>query len=511
MKTSKPWRAAAILVLAASAILNLGGAASRSEPPRFEVRIAPGSGLAGEAPRSGRVLVALGQPGFGAPRNRLFNTDPPVLPLLGRDAERFGEAEVVVLDKTATGFPHDGLARLEAGEYQAQAFFHHNRDIALATAPGNLFSQPVRFRFDPKSANPQTIKLELSQAFPNALPEDSKSVKFLHFPSKRLSDFHGRPMVYRAAVVLPPNFDREPDRKYLLRVHIGGFGTRYTSARFMRPDPRFVQVLLDGAGPFGDPYHVDSANNGPYGAALTEELIPHIESQYRCVGTPNARFTDGASTGGWVSLALQIFYPDVFNGCWSQCPDSVDFRNFELVNIYEDANAFTTADGRERPSKREPNGKVIFNLRHELQIEKALGLGDRWTLSGRDWGSWNASYGPRGADGLPKPIWDGETGAIDRSVLDHWRKYDLRLILENHWKTLGPKLRGKIHIWVGDGDDYYLNHAVERLKTSAEALRDPKFDGEIVIAPGQGHTTGWSERHVLDAMAKRGPKVSPSQ
>ena len=131
-------------------------------------------------------------------------------------------------------------------------------------------------------------------------------------------------------------------------MRIGGFGQRYTSAGFIRPDPRFVQVLLDGAGPFGDPYHVNSANNGPYGDALVREVIPLIEKQYRCLGSPRARFTSGASTGGWVSLALQVFYPEFFNGCWSQCPDPVDFRAYELVNVYQDENAYVNRFGFDR-------------------------------------------------------------------------------------------------------------------------------------------------------------------
>ena len=311
MKTSILWRAA----IASIAFLSMACAGSQADPPRFEVRIAADLEQAGYKPRGGRVLVALSAAGDAEPRTRLYDTDPPVLPLLGRDVMGFDATKTVVLDQTAMGFPQNGLAQLPAGEYQAQAFFHFNQDIALATAPGDLSSKPMRFRFDPQRAGSETIKLELSRAVPDAPPEDSKSVKFLQFPSPLLSGFHCRPMVYRAAVVLPPNFDREPERKYLLRVHIGGFGTRYQSARFMRPDPRFVQVVLDGAGPFGDPYHVDSANNGPYGAALTQELIPHIEAQYRCGGSPTKRFTDGASTGGWVSLALQVFYPDYFNGC----------------------------------------------------------------------------------------------------------------------------------------------------------------------------------------------------
>ena len=298
---------------------------------------------------------------------------------------------------------------------------------------------------------------------------------------------------------------KEPAKKYGLVVHIGGFGTRYTEAAGIAPDPRFVQILPDGAGPWGDPYQVDSANNGPYGQALTTEVIPHIEQAYRCLGTPRSRFTTGASTGGWVSLALQLYYPDFFNGCWSQCPDSLTFERFELIDIYRDANAYVNRFGVGRPGTRTVDGDTVSSVRHECLLERVLGRGGNWHLSGRDWASWNAVYGPKGKDGLPVPLWDGRTGAIDKTVLDHWKKYDLKLHLEKNWPTLGPKLAGgKINVWVGDADDYFLNAAVRRFKDSTDRLQNPKLDGTILIEARKGHTSGgWTRKEILDAMANR--------
>ena len=311
-------------------------------------------------------------------------------------------------------------------------------------------------------------------------------------------------MEFRVGVVLPTDFEKEPEKKYGLLVDIGGFGTRYTSAARMTPDPRFVQIVPDGAGPFGDPYQVDSANNGPYGAALTQEVIPYIEKTYRCLGTAKSRFTTGGSTGGWVSLALQVFYPDFFNGCWSQCPDSVTFERFELADIYSEPNVYVNRFGNDRPGTRTIDGDIISSVRHECQLECVLGRGGKWELSGRDWASWNATYGPKGKDGLPVPLWDGKTGAIDKSVVEHWKKYDLKMVLEKNWKELGPKLAGKIHIWVGDSDDYFLNAAVRRFKDSTDQLRNPKFDGTILIEARAGHASGgWSRKEMLDAMAAR--------
>jgi S-formylglutathione hydrolase FrmB len=263
-----------------------------------------------------------------------------------------------------------------------------------------------------------------------------------------------------------------------------------------------VQILTDGAGPFGDPYQVNSANNGPYGDALTQELIPHLEKNYRC-GGQNRRFTTGGSTGGWVSLALQLYYPEFFNGCWSSCPDSVDFRDYELIDIYSDKNAYVNKFGFERPSQRTINGDTVMTLRHECQVENVIGRAGNWNTGGKDWCSWNATYGPRGADGLPAPLWHPKTGEIDRSVVEAWKKHDLRLVLEGNWPKYGSVLKGKIHVWVGDADDYFLNNAVHRFKAAADRLENPKFDGEITIAPRKGHTSGWNNKQILDLMVKR--------
>ena len=285
---------------------------------------------------------------------------------------------------------------------------------------------------------------------------------------------------------------------------MAGSGPATPRRRGWRPIRASCKIVPDGAGPFGDPYQVDSANNGPYGAALTREVIPFIEKTYRCIGRPAARFTTGGSTGGWVSLALQIYYPDYFNGCWSQCPDSVTFERFELIDIYSEPNAYMNPFGFERPSTRTIDGDTISTVRHECQLERVLGRGDRWELSGRDWASWNAVYGPRGNDGLPVPVWDGKTGAIDKNVVKHWRRYDLKLHLEQNWSKLGPMLAGRINIWVGDSDDYFLNAAVRRLKDSMDRQTNPKFDGRILIEARAGHASGgWTRKEMLDAMAER--------
>jgi hypothetical protein len=352
---------------------------------------------------------------------------------------------------------------------------------------------------------------------PESPPADTEHVKFVKLKSERLSRFWGRPIYLRAGVILPKGFGAEPARRYPLRVRVGGFGTRYTAVRgMMAPDsgfyqawnaedgPRMVVLHLDGEGPLGDPYQVNSANHGPYGDAVTRELIPFVEAKFRCVGTPAARFTDGGSTGGWVSLALQVFYPDFFNGCWSGYPDGVDFRAFQLVNIYRDANAFVDARGRERPAMRSArDGATRYTMRHEVGMENVIGRGDTYTRSGGQWGAWNAVYGARGRNGLPVPLWDARTGKIDRTAAEHWKRYDLRLVLRQNWPALAPKLRGKLHVWVGEADEYFLNHAVHLLDDFLKRA-EPPADARVVFGQGRGH--GWTpqtERQIMDEMLAR--------
>jgi S-formylglutathione hydrolase FrmB len=470
----------------------------RAKSQRFEITVAPGL-LA--KPTDGRLLVVLGK-GDGEPRQTISRTGLTTPPVLGADADGFGPGVVGVVDGTSEIFPIESLDKLPPGEYQVQAVFDWNPDLRLHNAPGNLYSKPRKVTIDPASGF--SIKLELTEQIPaEKLPGDTELVKFIKFESKLLSQFHGRPMFLRVGIALPKEITTEPDRKFPLLVRIGGYGTRFTGmGRSGRAGsgPPMVTILLDGAGPYGDPYQVNSANNGPYGDAVTQELIPYIEKTFHCFGDPRARFTTGASTGGWVSLALQVFYPDFFNGCWSFAPDPVDFRAYELINIYSDSNAYVNRFGFERPAMRTNNGDTIYNVRHETQIENVMGRRNSWWRSGKDWCAWNAVFGPRGEDGQPKPLWHPKTGAIDRSVVEFWKRKDLRHVLETNWTTLAPKLSGKIHIYVGDADDYFLNNAV-RLLDAAVKRFDPPFDGVIQFGPTAGH--GYHPVNEMKEIAER--------
>jgi hypothetical protein len=435
--------------------------------------------------------------------------------ILGRDVDDLAPGATVTLDAASALFPIAHLRQLRPDTYSVQALLRSNLDLNMPNAPGDFYSKVKRVRVEPVGG--KTVALELLETVPEeTLPADTELVKYLKIRSKLLSEFHGRPIYLRAGVILPRDFAREPTRRYPLRVHIGGYGARFTGAShrmahgtdfhrlWMADDtPRMILLQLDGAGPLGDPYQVNSANHGPYGDALTRELIPHVEHTFRGIGQGSGRVLDGGSTGGWVSLALQVFYPDYFNGAWSFCPDAVDFHSFQLVNIYEHKNAYFNAHGFERPAARDETGEVRYTMRHECSLENVLGRGDSWTMSGAQWGAWNATYGARGPDGRPVPLWNPTTGAMNHEAVENWKSYDLRRVLERNWPVLGPKLRGKLHIWVGEADDYFLNNAVHRLDAFLSHAR-PAYEGSIQYGAGAGHCwMGISEREMMRQMAQR--------
>jgi putative esterase len=259
--------------------------------------------------------------------------------------------------------------------------------------------------------------------------------------------------------------------------------------------PRFIIIEIQHANPYyDDSYAVNSANLGPYGDAITHELIPYLEKKYRALGGGWARFMYGGSTGGWEALAAQIFYPDEYNGCWAACPDPIDFRAYTVVDIYKDKNAYWSEGPflrTPRPGMRNWLGQVSITLQAMNRYELALGSKGR---SGQQWDIWEAVYSPVGEDGYPKRIWDKTTGAIDPAVAAYWKEhYDLSAILQRDWnRGLGRKLQGKINIYVGDMDNYYLNNAVylaeDFLKTA-----EPPYGGEVDYGDRAEHC--WNGDH----------------
>jgi len=484
------------------------GLAGETNRWQFEIHMA--KGLV-DGPQTGRMIIVLGRDEKTEPRLTVTRTGQNAPCVLARDADALTTDTSIILDQQAIACPIHDLTELPAGDYFVQALLDPNNGSFVPNQSGNLFSDVQKFHLPPA---PGTIQLLLNHRIPEEiLPTDTALVKFVHVQSSLLTRFYGRPFFLRASVILPRGYDSEPKQKYPLWVRIGGYGTRYSvvnSLMAKKSDfrktwladdtPRMILLQLDGEGPYGDPFQVNSANNGPIGDAVTQELIPYVESRFRALGQPSGRILSGLSTGGWAALALQVFYTDFFNGVWSACPDPVDFRAFELVNLYSDTNVYVNHYGWERPSERTVDGEVRLTLRRELQIENVLGRGDCWTMSGCDWCAWNAVFGPRASGGQPAIPWNPVTGAINHQVTEEWKAHDLRLIMEQNWKAIGPKLQGKLHISVGDADDYYLNNAVHLLDNFLSHA-DPPFQGRITFGPLKGH--GWQDvdlHKMLDEM-----------
>ncbi len=355
-----------------------------------------------------------------------------------------------------------------------------------------------------------------AQQFPDPVAVDQHELlRTVTVESKLLTDFWQQPVSVTMAVLLPPGYAAATDKRYPVRYNVAGYGGRYSRVNRLLRDtafmdwytseeaPEIITVFLDGSGPFGDSYQLNSESSGPYGDVLMEEIIPAIDAQFRTAGTEE-RYTDGCSTGGWVSLALQLYYPDTFAACYSYSPDPVSFQRMQLIDMYGDSSAFVNSRGLLRPSSRDVYGEPTLLIRDEVAEENEKAPTGSYVTSQGQWGAWNALYSPRGADGIPVAAFDPVTGVIDHEAVEHWKPYDLLLLVQDNWPELGPKLEGKLHIWMGDMDNYYLNNALRDFDAYLRSVTDPPSDAKIEFAPMKGHCDAYSHRVVLERIGKRG-------
>jgi hypothetical protein len=525
----------------------LAGGCQRTKPLRFSVTV-PKARRAAAA--DGRLLVMLSKDHTGEPRLQMREprtqinankNSSQVFQLFGVDVDGLQPDTPAIVDAGAVGFPLESLAQVPRGEYTIQALLNvyetfHRKDghvVKLSmdhwegqvwrTKPGNLYSVPRKIQFD--AATTGTIALSLDKEIPPLpYPKETKYLKYVRIQSKLLSDFWGRTIELGAWVLLPEGFDEHPDAHYPLIVNPAHFNAEFQagSARFAAdpPDPklkgldliaaeynhRFYQDWTTGKMPrmlvmniqhanqyYDDSYAVNSANIGPYGDAITQELIPYVEQKFRGIGQPWARVLTGCSTGGWEALGMQVFYPDFFNGTWAGAPSPIDLRAYRLVNIYDDTNAYWYEGPFARvprpsggnlgtndmaPADRMEDNHVGITMEQDNRAELVVGS------HGRGAGLWDAMqavFSPVGDDGYPKPIWDKRTGVIDHDVATHWRDhYDLSYIMRRDWTTtLGPKLVGKIHLTAGTADQWYLANAVRYVEAFLKSTKDPYYDGSV--------------------------------
>jgi len=496
----------------------------------------------------GRMLLIISCDSTDEPRFQINDNENTQL-IFGTDVENLKSGEEVIIDASIFGYPLKSLREIPPGYYWIQGLLNRYEDFNLSdgrvlslppdkgegqqwnSKPGNLYSTPKGVYINPEEE--ETINILLENEIPPAEEmEDTKYLKNVKIQSKMLSDFWGRPVYLGAKVLLPWGFEEHHDAKYPLVIMHGHFSAEFFGWRETPPDPdikpeyserfdlpaynkteqeyayrfyqdwispdfpRMILIEIQHANPYyDDSYAVNSVNLGPYGDAINYELIPYLEKTFRGIGEGWARFLYGGSTGGWEALATQIFYPVMYNGCYAACPDPIDFRAYTTVNIYENSNAYyidSKWKRTQRPGTRNYLGKVKATLEEINHLELVLGTKGR---SGQQWDIWEAVYSPIGEDGYPARIWDKMTGNIDHLVAEYWKEnYDLRYILERDWKTLGPKLKGKINIYVGEMDNYYLNNAVYLMEDFLENTTDPHYAGEVDYEPRAEHC--WNGDHI---------------
>ena len=495
----------------------------------------------------GRVLLLLSKHNEKEPRFQITDSNSTGF-VFGVDVIGKQSSKFVTIDGKIFGYPISSLNDIPKGVYWIQGLLHKYETFNLKTghkvklpmdrgegqhwysAPGNFYSKPEKINLDPNKPIMKSIFLDRVIP-PIELPKDTDYIKHIKIQSNLLTEFWGRPMHLGAHVLLPHGFQDHPDAKFPLMIFHGHYPEDFSGFRpeppnpNLEPDyserfklkgynriiqendhqfykdwisdefPRVIVIEIQHPNPYyDDSYAVNSENLGPYGDAITYELIPYIENKFRGIGEGWSRFLYGGSTGGWEALAAQIFYPDEYNGCYAACPDPIDFRAYCLVDIYKDKNAyFSGPDYRpvERPGHRNYLGAVNATLRQNNYRELAIGTNSR---SGDQWDIWQAVYGPMGEDGYPKPIWDKITGEIDHQVAEYWKEnFDLRYILERDWAKIGSKLEGKIHIYCGDMDNFYLNNAVYLMEEFLESTKDPYYNGEVDYGDRAEHC--WNGDH----------------
>lgn len=513
-------------------------------------------------PLTGRVFVFLSKD--STPEPRLEAGGMVSIPFFGQDVDSLRPGVPGVITRTSLGYPLRSLDQLPAGDYYIQAIASVYTRFVRADghtiwahmdewegqqfndSPGTLVSMVRRVHVNPRV--PGRIRIELSSILPPVqVPADDQWVKRVKIKSEILSKWWGHPIYLGAVVLLPKGFDSHPDVKYpavweqdhftldapfhfnldstpesaeqrqrrIQRSEKRGTGYQFAKAWMSDSFPRMVAVRILHPSPYyDDSYAVNSANNGPYGDAIMQELIPYLEDRFHLLREPYARLLTGGSTGGWESIALQVWHPDFFGGTWTFYPDPVDFRQYELMNLYEDANAFQITRNEwishDRPSERLRDGQTVVTVRQENQLNNARGSRRR---GGENFAIWEATFGPTDKDGYPAPIWNDSTGVIDHKVADYWREhYDIRYYLETNWSRVGPQLVGKLHLYCGDMDNYFLNLAVYKLEEFLSATTAPAYGGSFDYGrPLKQH--GWqpmSNADLIRMMAAQVRRNAPS-
>ncbi|WP_430389292.1 alpha/beta hydrolase [Dyella sp. 20L07] len=482
---------------------------SHSEAPVASNRFHVDTAVPGNEAVSGRLLVfAEGAKAAeaGAKDGKVDEVDinplaPDQVSVAAREVSRLVAGHGVEIDTEAHAYPA-AFASLPPGDYYVQAVLDTNHSYNYTgRGAGDLISDVVKVHLPASSAptltltkvvpadEAWTLSPAAPQAVRDALPEARRHTENLDFVSPALSAFWGRPIHMRGFVLTPPGYDAKGSTTYPVVYFTHGFGggldhfpsgiTNTWLAMSKGEMPPMIWVYLDESSPTGTHEFADSVNNGPWGKALTEELIPQLESTYRMDAKVSSRFLNGHSSGGWATLWLQTRYPKVFGGTWSTSPDPSDFHDFTGIDLYAaNANVYRKVDGTAYPLIRD-KGKVVATFEQFALLERALGS------YGGQIASFEWVFSPRGQDGKPLPMFDRDTGKVDASVVAYWRDhYDIAYRLQTQWPELKPDLDGKIHLIVGTADTFYLDGSAHRLKA---VLDDLHAQSDIRFLPNKTH------------------------
>ena len=443
---------------------------------------------------TGRVYVLLNRSGGGGGRGGEPRFGPGWFsnePIFSLDVINWKPATPLIIDDAALSYPTN-LSNVPQDEYNIQAVMRRNLDSpAIGTAPGTAYSTPAQNRVGGGINGNIDLRID-KKVPPQSPPKDTERIKYAELRSNLLSSFFHRDITMRASIILPNHYNDDPKRQYPGMYWIGGFGSDHRDYRPINSQwertglaDHIIRIVLDPSCYGGHHVFADSENNGPRGQALIEEFIPYLEKTFRLVASPDARFLSGHSSGGWSSLWLQVAYPDFFGGVWSIAPDPVDFRDFQRIDLYQPGiNMYFDDQGAQRPIARQ-GGRPFYYYQPFAKAEVPYGDGGQlrsfeWVFSKRtpDKSKTNA--------GQPEMLFDRDTGLVNAQVAESWKRYDIRLILEQNWPVLGPKLSGggKLHVFVGDEDTFYLDGAVKLLKESMEGLHSQAV---VEIVPGRDH------------------------
>ena len=466
-------------------VLLLAGLCSlAAEPLRFRVTLDPAIAPNGV---SGRLFVFLDK--GGSARERIVvGFLPESVWMAAKEIPFWKPGETVELNPNELAFPQ-AFSKAEKGDYAVMALLDPDHSFARDRQDAGDLASPVAVLKDLDPANATPVTLELTSITPPAaVKEDTANIKTVEFQSAALTAFWGRPVIMRAGVVLPKGHSNaSPPLPAVYHVH--GFGGNYkeawakgeqlVNAMAAGEKLKAVHVFLDGNCPGGHHVFADSVNNGPWGQALTTELIPHLERRFRLAPRAAGRFLTGHSSGGWSALWLQVRYPDFFGGAWPTSPDAMDFRGFSGIDVSPGStqNAFKTKDGSVLNLFR-LNGKDVLSMEEFSRLESVTGeVGGQ--LASFEW-----VFSPRGPDGRPLPLFNRATGTLSEDVRRYWQRYEIARIVRDNWPVLGPKLQGKIRLVIGAEDNFHLDEAASLF---CGWLAEKGREDACEIVPGRDH------------------------